>query len=130
MFVLQYVFLPRINRVIESFIQGWNKHPLRSMKNWSPERIWANGMLDLRNKSLQQVSEFHDRIDIPMELYGVDWHALTPSDDGLSIVDVGEIECPFDDPTYYQLISNIDPLRESNQYGTDIYLDALNLVSA
>ena len=29
-FILHYVFLPRINHVIKSFMRGWNNHTLRS----------------------------------------------------------------------------------------------------
>lgn len=130
MFVLQYIFLPRINHVIASFVKGWNKHPLRSMKNWSPERIWANGMFDLRNRCLHQVLEFQDGIYIDEELqwYGMDWHAPRPTDDGLSLVDVTEIECPLEENVYSRLLG-IDPLEESNSFGTDLYLQALQIVS-
>jgi len=31
-FVLHFVFLPRINEVIEQFSKGWNRHPLRTEK--------------------------------------------------------------------------------------------------
>jgi len=48
-FALHYVFLPRINKAISSFTSAWNNHPLRTENNWSPKRIWVNGMIDHRN---------------------------------------------------------------------------------
>ena len=38
-FILHYVFLPRINHVIKSFMRGWNSHPLRNERNWTPEQL-------------------------------------------------------------------------------------------
>ena len=46
MFILHYVYLPRINAAIESFVDAWNRHPIRTERNWSPEQIWSNGMID------------------------------------------------------------------------------------
>ena len=99
------------------------------MRNWSPEKIWANGMLDLRNRGLHQVSELQGDIDAAnnLEFYGVDWYAPSCLDDGLSVVNVEEIECPFDELTLEQL-RMIQPLQESNNYGMDIYITALNVV--
>ena len=130
MFILRYVYLPIINRVIESFVIGWNNHPLRTMKNWSPEKIWTNGMIDLRNRGLHQVSEIQDDIDAidNIQFYGVDWHAPNPTDDGLSYVNVEAIECPFDEQTLQEL-TLINPLQESDRYGIDIFLNCLDLVS-
>ena len=47
LFVLHYIFIPWINRVSKRFVKSWNKHPIRTENNWSPEQIWTNGMIDL-----------------------------------------------------------------------------------
>ena len=54
---LHYVFLSRINRAITSFKTAWNNHPLRTEHNWSPQRIWSNGMVDIRNRTLIAVAD-------------------------------------------------------------------------
>ena len=51
LFVLHYVYLPRINAAIDSFVEAWNKHPKRTERNWSPEQIWSNGMIDSQWKT-------------------------------------------------------------------------------
>ena len=91
--VLHYVFLPRINRVIESFTSGWNDHQLRTEHNWSPNRIWNNGMIDRRNRNQHQIAEIFEA-DISqddLEWFGMDWGAPTPFDDGLSTVEVCDV---------------------------------------
>lgn len=96
MFVLHYVYLARINHVITSFTNSWNHHPLRTMKNWSPVQIWTNGMMDIRNNHLHHISElqntsYNDSVD-DLEWFGMDWNAPPPSDNGLSTVEVNDVE--------------------------------------
>jgi hypothetical protein len=49
MFILHYVFLPRINKAVESFAHAWNHHPMRTERNWSPIQMWTNGMVDINS---------------------------------------------------------------------------------
>ena len=39
LFVLHCVFLPRINRSLQSFSSAWNRHPLCTERMWSPRKI-------------------------------------------------------------------------------------------
>lgn len=123
---LQFVFLPRINRAITSFKTAWNYHPLRSEHNWSPQRIWSNGMVDIRNRNLTavaDVAEAEPAID-DLECYGFDPAAPTPMDEELPTEEV-------DDPTLLsehildQLGTMVNPLQESNRYGIDVYTHCL-----
>ena len=50
-FVLHFVFTPRINKALLSFVSAWNNHPIRTEHNWSPTQIWSNGMIDMRNQN-------------------------------------------------------------------------------
>ena len=60
MYVLHFIYLSRINRIIESFKVSWNNHPLQTEKNWSPVRLWTSGFLDLRNRNLQYIAELRE----------------------------------------------------------------------
>ena len=40
LFCLHYVFLPRVNRSLQQFIQMWNNHPLGTERNMSPTQLW------------------------------------------------------------------------------------------
>lgn len=84
-FVLHYVYLPRLNRALSSFASAWNSHPLRTENNRSPERIWVNGMMNLRNHQLMAVADIAEQ-DVPFDdltWYGYDPYAPTPMDDRL-----------------------------------------------
>ena len=124
--VLHYVFLPRINKVIETFVAGWNNHPIRTENNWSPNKIWTNSMLDRRNRNQMQVGEmFSSPLDDDLEWYGMDWSAPVPSDDGLTTVYVEDII--FEDDEMRNLMESVDPTRDSLHFGVDVYLDVLAL---
>ena len=129
-YLLHYVFIPRINQVIESFTVGWNNHPIRTEKNWCQNKLWTNGMLDPDNNELVQVNELHNaghsNIDF-LEWYGMDWNSPSPFDDGLSTVEVDDVCCPFNDGVIEQL-EQFDTLKDSASFGIDIYLEMFSLL--
>ena len=43
-FCLHTVFLPRINRHLNTWKKAWVKHPIRSEQNHSPEQLWVRGL--------------------------------------------------------------------------------------
>ena len=46
LYSLHYVFIPRINRSLDEFIEQMNNHPASSQNNQSPLQMWEKGMLD------------------------------------------------------------------------------------
>ena len=128
MYILHLVFLPRINKVISTFVDGWNRHPLRTEGYKSPEYLWSNGMIDLRNRHLVQVAEVAEEVvdQDEMEWFGFDPEAPTPND-SIEQVDLEDIPLPFSNEELLQLRA-IDFLADSNNYGIDIYVNTLQLV--
>ncbi|XP_063060690.1 uncharacterized protein LOC134453871 [Engraulis encrasicolus] len=43
LFCAQFVFLPRIQKSLDTFTEGWNNHPIRSEHNRAPNQLWAIG---------------------------------------------------------------------------------------
>lgn len=64
------------------------------------------------------------------EYYGVDWNGPAPnnSTDDHVTVEVPIIRNPLHPVDYASLTNSIDPLRESDEYGVDIYLEALSFI--
>ena len=128
MFLLHYIFLSRLNAVIASFVVSWNKHPLRTEGNWSPERIWLNGMIDKRNNHQCQVADVYEQLgEDDLAWYGVDPQGPIPGDDDPPQVDLDDVSNPFTPEEMAQL-QQIDVLRESNCYGLDIFNEAISLL--
>lgn len=44
MFCAQHTFLPRLQRDLDVFRQGWDNHPLRTERNLSPQQLWTLGL--------------------------------------------------------------------------------------
>ena len=114
-------------------MRRWNSHPLRSERNWTPEQLWANSMMDLRNSHVTHVADFHENINSEtledLEWFAMDWYGPTPSDEGLSTIEVLDVDVPFNDDVFQNLTANVNPLQYSQSHGIDIFIDAMNLVS-
>ena len=44
MWALQFAYLPRINKALQIFMDGWNAHPISTEQNRSPNQLWILGM--------------------------------------------------------------------------------------
>ena len=56
------------------------------------------------------------------------WGAPSPPDDGLSTVELDDIDMPLPAEEYDKL-STIDPLTESPSFGIDLYVRALEVLN-
>ena len=128
LFCLHFIFLPRINRALESFVEVWNLHPIRTERNWSPVQMWTNGMIDLKNQSLTAVAVvgYSGSAD-DLEWYGYDPQAPHPNDDGLSTVLVDNVNFDVSEELENQL-SCVNPLAESNNFSIDLYEEVIEIV--
>ena len=129
---LHYVYLPRLNRALSSLASAWNNHPLRTENNWSPERIWVNGMMDLRNHQLMAVADIAEQEPSFDDLtwYGYDPSAPTPMDDGLFTVAIEDVDIELPGNVIHDLTAAVNPLQLSNSYGIDLFIDCLNFLQS
>lgn len=129
MFLLHYVYLPRINYALQEFAGAFNLHPLRTENNWSPNKIWSSGIINPRNQNQMALRDPADDDVAPdnFELYGIDHNGPVPIEES-SEVQVLPPSCPLTSEGLTLLQQNIDPLRGSDYFGIDTYLEALSLV--
>ncbi|KAM4521387.1 uncharacterized protein V3H82_002128 [Fundulus diaphanus] len=118
---IHFVMLPRLNRHLELFSVAWDRHSLSTERGRSPQQLWIRGQL-LANTSIPDPS--CEQID--EERYGVDWEGPTPldTDDTVIVPDTPEV-IRRQVSTFLQ--ERIDPLRDSDCFGMDICLEALQL---
>lgn len=45
LFCLLYVYLPRIDVAVQDFVNNWNNHSMRELKNKTPNQVWTVSML-------------------------------------------------------------------------------------
>ena len=125
MFSLHLVFLPRINLALKDFMEAFNEHRLSTERNWTPNQIWMNGMMDPENPLTNE--ELDENLESG-EMYGVDHqHTSLVSQHSNNIV-VTPITISDKEAITKYVYEKIDPNRESSQMGIDVYADVLQVV--
>ena len=132
LFALHYVYIPRINRALDQFMLSWNNHGVRTERGRTPNQLFTEGALRLRNSG-QIAVDFFDNAN---ELYGVDFEDNSipeerDSEDAGIVIPT--IQVNLDDDQIEELKATIDPLASSDDHGLDIYqrtLDFLNEIDS
>ena len=127
-FCLHYVFLPRINRVLEEFRLGWNYHGVSTESNQTPYQLWISGVVsdDFRGYTAVQ-----DITNPDLNRYGVERGCLTVADcnDDSATVTVAEPVCPLSETQINVLTGEVDPMSNSSNFGAEIYLRTVDCVA-
>ena len=114
LWALHYVFLPRINKALEKFVNSWNNHPLRTAGHKSPHQLFTAGALLLQNSQLAAMDVF----DNVSENYGIDPEGPAPIDDDGGIV-IPQTPLKFSSTDLDTLNQQVNPLGSMNNYGID-----------
>ncbi|RMX54520.1 hypothetical protein pdam_00004572, partial [Pocillopora damicornis] len=103
-----------------------NGAPLVSISDVDKWRL----MLDISNHSqvgISDITESKGDVD-DLQLYGYDPFAPTPSNDGLSVVEVKDINIDLPNDTLTLLKQNIDLLQHSDSFGINLFQNGLLLL--
>ncbi|XP_049334255.1 uncharacterized protein LOC125801506 isoform X1 [Astyanax mexicanus] len=115
-FALHWVFLPRLQQHLDSFVEGWNNHPLRTERNQSPQQLWHTNSNSPASPDPPQVDE----------LYGVDWRG-PPGDRDLALV-IPEVQ--LSRVLSQEELSRLPQQNRTNDdYGVASYIQALGLLT-
>lgn len=88
--------------------RGWNHHSIRTENNHSPHQLFVRGSLLLR------------------EEYGVEEEGIVPQ---ASSVNVPETQFALLDEHYDTLCQHVNPLAPSDNYGIELYQQALQVIA-
>lgn len=122
LFALQYIYLPRINRSLQSFSSGWNSHSLRTEHAHSPQQLFTAGLLLMQRSGLTAF-DFFDPID--ENQYGVDEEGMVPDVEDSERVAVPQGRLNLSAEHLSELETNFNPLAESNDYGVELYQEVV-----
>lgn len=113
MFCLHYIYKPRINSALQSFMESWNNHSLSSASSCTPTQLYIQGMLATNTFPAQPTTTSH----------------ITSMQ---TLVTEDRVEVPritFEPCTIlHLLLSTVNPLQQSSQFGCDIYEAAIRIV--
>jgi len=123
LWALHYIYIPRINKTLNQFIQSWNHHCIRTAGHKSPNQLYTTGMLMHQNSTISL--DFDEQVD---ESYGIDSDGPVPSSDD-SYVDIPESTFHISDENIALLKTQINPLSMSDNYGIELYEQTLQFMS-
>ena len=130
-FVLHYIFLPRIQRFLDRFVQRFNFHSVSTEHNRTPRQLWASGCLrnyNSPNAGIQDVFDSENPNDL--DLYGDDPDAPAPDPDNeVTGVEIPSVDYQLDNEVLLAMQTNFDPLTEDNNFGIDIYLQVQEFIN-
>jgi hypothetical protein len=123
LYALQYVYLPRIGHALDIFREGWNHHSIRTENNLTPHQLYAQGALSMHSSGLSAL-DFLDEVD---DMYGVD--DVEASVSGPETVTVPESILTVSDAVLQELAQRVSPLSASDNYGIDMYQEAVDILT-
>ena len=126
LYALHFTFLPRINQALSKFQDGWNRHGIRTEHNMTPYQLFTYGALQLQHTGLVALDFF----ETTSEEYGIDDSdpilAESSIDEGVSIP---QVNIHLETEQLEQLQDEVNPLQQSDNYGIDIYLKAIEVLN-
>lgn len=128
LYALHFVFLPRVNRSLEEFVLQWNNHPVRTEHSLSPLQIWMQGIYRHAHSSQPAVQVLLDPMNDP-ESYGVSDDDPEPELQTNNHVEVPRSSIVLTDQDKTLLRLAIDPLADDGNYGIDLFLQAVQMVT-
>ena len=124
LFSLEFVYVPRINNNLSSFLSSWNNHPMRSTSSKSPVQVWTEGVYS--NNSSECLINFEENVD---EFYGVDFEGPLPEHRTANNVEVPELGIDLSLDQQNEL-NAINPMIEDGSDGVDTYLRVLRIINS
>jgi hypothetical protein len=121
LFALQYVYIPRINRALDSFLLQWNNHPMSSEGNRSPLQTWTAGFYEFAESNYTVVRDILDINTTNFEHYGIDDDGPRPLIETTNNVVVPRSAIQLSEEEIHQLTNEISPLGEDNDNGVHLY---------
>ena len=110
LYALHYVFLPRINKSLRTFQDGWNHHGIRTEHSRTPHQVFIWGALQLQNSGLIAL-DFNNSVDndygVDLDDYNATNHSPTEG------IPVPRIQLHISVEQSQQLQQLVDPLSDS-----------------
>ena len=122
MWALHFVYQPRIQRSLNSFVEMWNSHKLSSERGKTPDQLFVQGALSLFRHDTPAINAIFG--EDMKNGYGVDWNGPivpTAESNNVTVVLTNSRISMVD---YLQLQLEVDPLSDiHNDHGISHFLN-------
>ena len=116
LFALHYIYIPRLNRSLKMFQDGWNHHGIRTVNRISPQQLFLQGSLRLRSSGMAAVDLFDN---VNASSYGLSYDDPTPEEH--SRFSVPESRLSIRGDKFRHLQAEVNSLDESDNYAIELY---------
>ena len=118
LYCLHYVYLPRINSALQSFIESWNNHSISTEHNLTPNQLFIRGALQQNMiPHVPQIQNQGSNSTSP--------HSLPSATNQVQVPRSHFTPCEV---LVRRLTSSITPLAESDDFGCTIYCQTVDIV--
>ena len=121
LFTLHYIFVPRINKVLTTFTDGWNLHSISSEQGKTPIQLWFLGLLPYDDINISDGS---------VVTYGIDWehcNEIISGENNEQLI-VDDIDSFLNNNDFLALKALVNPLENSESFGIDLFTVALEFI--
>ena len=125
---LHYIYLPRINRSLDEFVEDWNHHPLSTEGNRSPLSIWHSGVTSLINSQYSAIENITVG-SITWQNFGIDEEGPVPNGSVDNDIQIPEFQTNLNDEQWQYISNMINPLADDGNHGCNVYLESLNFIT-
>lgn len=129
LFALHFVFLGRLNRALQHFVQLFNNRPMRTERNLSPLQLFIQAQMDHHSYPLfnQENNENITEEPIDASTYGVSDEVDDASqDEDIQPITVPPVHVAIPEAVMQHIVANIDPLEEDGNFGINTYFEVLD----
>lgn len=127
LFALHYVYLPRINSAIQQFVLQWNNHSLSGDGGATPLQRWTEGFYQFALSDYTTVTDVLNPQDCNQD-YGIDDDGPMPDLQTNNHVEVPASTVNLTDDQVAQLVRDVNPVSNDNNYGIELYSATRNIV--
>ena len=115
-YCLHFVFLPRIQQTLSSFIESWNNHSISTENNLTPNQLFITGAIQYEITPQRHSTTPTSHSTNPL---------LHPTRDRVVVPRINFTPCTR---LVVLLNAQINPLDQDPEFGKNIYLNAVNIV--
>ena len=114
-YCLHYIFVPRINQALSSFVEGWNNHSVSTEGNQTPYQMFLLGLMPSLSNSNSDSDSDSEEGSEPLDLQ---------SNDAVSVPRCSFNPCPR---LQQEFTNSVDPLSPCRNHGRSLFLTAIRL---
>ncbi len=135
LWALHFVFLPRLNRELNTFREQWNTHPLKTEHHQSPLQLFVQRGIELAGSKSTAILDMFSSQSNADSTSTTTTNAMlspeSPSVDSGHFPEISDIKTPIAEEALVKLQESIDPLAESkDKLGVDLFQEVLSFIES